>query len=138
MSSTETVPFAPIFATLQSAELESQWRDMANDVDVPQTIREEEFVWIHKLRDDFVKTLSDITDTEDMRMTLAIRYIELKCAWIQFNTTNNYCLMNTGNVDGRSVLKSCLLSHLLGNVESLLKAEEIAQISDFLSRPINT
>jgi len=138
MNTIEPSPFASIFTTLQSTELESQWRDMANDVDVPQSIREEEFVWIHKLRDDFVKTLSDITDTEDMRMTLAIRYIELKCAWIQFNTTNNYCLMNTGNLDGRSVLKSCLISHLLGNVESLLKTEEIAQITDFLSRPINT
>jgi len=138
MTTNEPSPLASIFTTLQSTELESQWRDMANDVDVPQTTREEEFVWIHKLRDDFVKTLIDITDTEDMRMTLAIRYIELKCAWIQFNTTNNYCLMNTGNLDGRSVLKSCLISHLLGNVESLLKPEEIAQITDFLSRPINT
>jgi len=138
MNTIEPSSLAPIFATLQLPELETQWRDMANDVDVSQSIREEEFVWIHKLRDDFVKTLSDITDTEDVRMTLAIRYIELKCAWIQFNTTNNYCLMNTGNVDGRSVLKSCLLSHLLGNVESLLTPNEINQITDFLSQPINT
>jgi len=138
MTTIEPSSLAPIFATLQLTELETQWRDMANDVDVSQSIREEEFVWIHKLRDDFVKTLSDITDTEDVRMTLAIRYIELKCAWIQFNTTNNYCLMNTGNVDGRSVLKSCLLSHLLGNVESLLTPNEINQITDFLSQPINT
>lgn len=138
MTTTEPSPFASIFAALQSTELETQWRDMAGDVNVPQATREEEFAWIHKLRDDFVKTLSDITDTEDMRMTLAIRYIELKCSWIQFNTTNNYCLMNTGEVDGRSVLKSCLLSHLLGNVETLLTPDEINQITDFLSRPINT
>ncbi len=133
----EKAAFEAIFDALEAPEIDVAWKNTAAEIDATPEMRKEAIAWVRNHRNFFVQALRDVNDPIDLRLTLALRYIELKSVWIQFNTTINYCLMNKGEADPRSLLCSSLISQLLISVESLLKPEEVEQISNFLNTPIN-
>jgi hypothetical protein len=125
-----------IFDSLEAPEIDVAWKQTANEIEATPELRREAIAWIRNHRNFFVQSLRNVTDPVDLRFTIALRYIELKSIWMQYNTTINYSLMSKGEVDPHSMLCSALISQLLVSVESLLTAEEYSKIEEFLSNPL--
>lgn len=125
-----------IFEALEAPEIDVAWKQTANEIEATPELRREAIAWIRNHRNFFVQALRCVSDPVDLRFTIALRYIELKSIWMQFNTTINYSLMSKGEVDPRTMLCSALISQLLVSVETLLTAEEYAKIEEFLSNPL--
>ena len=126
-----------IFDTLEAPEIDVAWKQAANEIDATPEMRREAIAWVRNHRNFFVQALRNVTDPVDLRFTIALRYIELKSIWMQFNTTINYSITSKGEVDPRTILCSALISQLLSSVETLLTAEEYAKIEEFLSNPLS-
>lgn len=92
--------------------------------------------WTMALRDDLVNLIQEIGDPDEVTMTLAINYIELKSRWIAMNTKMNYQTFRTGSCDTLLALRGAATSALLAHVESLLSSDDIDQITQFLSEPV--
>jgi len=92
--------------------------------------------WALALRDDLANLIHEIGDPDEVKMTLAINYIELKSRWIALNTKINYQTFRSGSCDTISALRGAALSALVGRVEELLTAADIDEITTFLSEPI--
>lgn len=103
----------------------------ANPADVEKLVR-----WTQSLRDDLIALIKEIDDEDEVAMTLAINYIELKSRWIAINTKINYQNFRTGSCDPVSALRGAAISQLLAKVESLLSQDDIDQITQFLAEPI--
>jgi hypothetical protein len=92
--------------------------------------------WALALRDDLVNLIREIGDPDEVKMTLAINYIELKSRWIALNTKMNYQTFRTGSCDTITALRGAALSAVVGKVEELLTQNDIEEITQFLSEPI--
>lgn len=103
----------------------------ANPADVDRIMK-----WAVALRDDVVNLVQEIDDLDEVRMTLAINYIELKSRWIALNTKINYQNFRTGTCDPMTALRGAAISSVLGHVESQLSPEDIDQITSFLAEPV--
>ncbi len=112
----------------RSALLEYQG---ANPSDVDRVVG-----WMSALRTDLITLIQEIEDPEEVAMTLAINYIELKSRWIAINTKINYQNFRTGSCDSATALRGAAISQLLALVEGLLTPEDIEQITAFLAEPI--
>ncbi len=82
--------------------------------------------------------LDDIKDIEEIPVTLALKYIETKCRWINLNTQINYRLMRTGVPMELEMYRASILSHLLLRMEALLPPQDLQTICDFLSQPVGS
>ncbi len=92
--------------------------------------------WSLALRDDLVHLITEIGDPDEVKMTLAINYIELKSRWIALNTKINYQTFRKGSCDTVTALRGAAISALVGRVEELLTPQDIDEITTFLSEPI--
>lgn len=92
--------------------------------------------WALALRDDLCTLIQEIGDPDEVKMTLAINYIELKSRWIALNTKINYQTFRTGSCDSMTALRGAALSAIVGHVEALLTPQDIDEITQFLSEPI--
>jgi hypothetical protein len=126
-----------IFDSLEAPEIDVAWKQTANEIEATPELRREAIAWVRNHRNFFVQSLRSVTDPADLRFTIALRYIELKSVWMQFNTTINYSLMSKGEVEPRAMLCSALISQLLVSVEALLTAEEYSKIEEFLANPLS-
>lgn len=97
---------------------------------------EQTLLWIDGLRRDLVKLVREIDEPEDIEMSLAIAYIEMKSRWIALNTKINYATFRRGACDQSDALRGNAISLLLGHIEDMLKQNDIEQISTFLAQPI--
>jgi hypothetical protein len=108
----------------------SQWPGV-EQADVERVIR-----WVSALRDDLIALVKEVGDPEEITMTLAINYIELKSRWIALNTKMNYQNFRTGSCDTLTALRGSGISALLARLEELLTPQDIEQIADFLAQPV--
>jgi hypothetical protein len=108
----------------------SEYQD-ANPQDVERVTK-----WISALRDDLVALINEINDEDEVKMTLAINYIEIKSRWIALNTKIAYQNFRLGKCDPVTALRGCATSSLLVLVEGLLTQGDIDQIAEFLAEPI--
>ena len=81
-------------------------------------------------------TLAAIEGGEDLHLTLAIQYIELKTRWIGMNNRINYTTIRTGVPATEDVLLATVLSMFLVHIEGLVHAEDVERINEFLAEPI--
>jgi hypothetical protein len=96
----------------------------------------ESVAWIDNLRRDILTLVKQIEDEDDVRMAVAIQYVELKSRWIAFNTKMNYERFRKGDCDRLDMCKGACASTLLGHIEELLSTEDVDKITDFLAAPI--
>ena len=123
-------------AKLMSPEIESEIRGM---IDAGVGTKEDARVAIEEAlgaRDSFVEVLRPIDDEEQVMLTLAIHYIEMKSRWIALNTKMNYSLFRTGNPDEPAMLRGTAMSTLLMLIEGMLTPDDVDQITEFLAEPI--
>lgn len=123
--------------TLRSDSMAAELREVlsgypgAHAGDVDRVIK-----WVLALREDLAVLVSEIGDPDEVTMTLAINYIELKSRWIGLNTKMNYQMFHRGSCDVVTALRGGALSALIGRIETLLTREDIEQITQFLAEPI--
>ncbi|MDX2116337.1 MAG: hypothetical protein SFZ24_12065 [Planctomycetota bacterium] len=92
--------------------------------------------WASGLRDDLAALIAEINDPDEVRMTLAINYIELKSRWIALNTRMNYQNFRSGSCDTLTALRGTAISALIARVEEMLTQDDIDQITQFLAEPV--
>jgi len=84
----------------------------------------------------YLQQLEDIKDVEEIPVSLALKYIETKCRWINLNTQINYRLMRTGEPMELEMYQASVLSHILMHLEHLLPADDLQAICEFLTQPV--
>lgn len=93
--------------------------------------------WIKAQRHDFVEMAAEIDDREELELSIAVRYIELKSHWMMLNTKIQYSLFRAGEAPDVLMYRASLVSHVVGTLEQLLTPSDIERITRFLAQPIN-
>lgn len=93
-------------------------------------------VWFNSVINNFLKILEDVEDEEELRVLLFSKYVELKCFWKQLNTQIQYQNFNTGNTDSKLIIQASLITYILIAIEPLIHEEDLAEIQQFLTKPI--
>lgn len=93
-------------------------------------------VWFNSVINNFLKILEDVEDEEELRVLLFSKYVELKCFWKQLNTQVQYQNFNTGNTDSMLIIQASLITYILIAIEPLIHEEDLAEIQQFLTKPI--
>jgi hypothetical protein len=110
------------------------WRE---DYSVVDSDFKETKVWIEKIISDFLELVRDIEDTSELSVTMFTKYIEFKCFWRQLNTQIQYQNFKTGTANTTLIGRASLTTFVLSAMEPLISQSELAEIQDFLMKPIN-
>ncbi|MFB6344940.1 MAG: chemotaxis protein CheW [bacterium] len=117
-------------------ELEEQWKEHIDTTIEDEDVQEDLLEWIRGLRDDFLDFMDVVQDPQEVREALVDRYIELKSHWKMLNTKMQYQAVNTGQPDPPLMVKGSLVSKLLEKIENQLGGDEVADLTEFLSNPM--
>lgn len=93
--------------------------------------------WVRHMREDLVALLRAVDDDEQVGVTLAVNYIELKSRWIALNTKVNYQTFRTGSCDPEVACRGTGCSMLLAELETLLTPDDVEKIAEFLAQPVS-
>lgn len=92
--------------------------------------------WVKSQRRDFIEMAVEIDDVEELELSIAVRYIELKSHWMMLNTKIQYSLFHAGEAPDETMFRASLVSHVVGTLEQLLTPSDIERITRFLAQPI--
>jgi len=123
---------------LTAAELEEDWEDTVRSMIDDDEQVEEILDWVRGFRDEFLELAEDVDDPKEIQTSIVIRYIEIKCRWMMLNTQMQYQAVNTGEPDQEIMVKGSLVSNLLEQLEEFLDEDDIREITEFLSQPIDS
>lgn len=108
----------------------------------PNDLSEKDFVkgWFEIQYQALFYNLEDITDDEDIKVTLKYRYLELKSHWFQLNNRVQYAMIN-GKINETLTYKTSLISLLINQFEEILSNDIVENIhlmlNDFLESNID-
>lgn len=122
---------------LTKDSLDESWSEAIDSMIDEEGQAEELLNWVKEYRDEFLDMTEDVQDPEEIRTSLILRYIEIKCHWMILNTQMQYQAVNTGEADPEIMVKGSLISNLLEELEDFLDQEEVQQLTKFLSEPID-
>jgi hypothetical protein len=122
--------FAPI--------LEEQWAECVSAWEpVERGSRERVMDLIQGLRREVLEACEGAAgDAEDLAVTLATGFIELKSRWIMLNAQIQYQTFRCGSAPSETLYFASLVSFLIDAVEALLPDSEVARINEFLADPL--
>jgi hypothetical protein len=89
-------------------------------------------------RQSLLAAVDIVLDGDDLRYSLASRYVELKAHWIQLNVRVQYSNMVYGSADPVLIAEAGAVSFLLARIEHLVDAEYIRRINDLLLAPLDS
>lgn len=126
------------FPTLESAllspELERAWREcLAGWEDGPSVQRADCRAQVEALRDQFLRTLRDITDPVEQTAAGSLFYVQVKSQWILLNTHIGYQIA-AGRIDQSAFTQAELLAALLTAIERCLTPVEVEGATTYLSQ----
>jgi len=87
----------------------------------------------HKLKE----VAEPIDDEDQLGMTMAVYFIELKARWIGHNTQMNFQLFQSGQFDPLLPFMAAAVSIVLAYVEAELTPTDIERINEFLAEPVS-
>ena len=123
---------------LRSTQLTAEWEESRQAIEgVSPEAQASALAEIIALRDEFLKVVEEIADPEEITVSVAIKYIELKSHWIMLNTLLNYQTFRRGECDPEQMLRASLASRLLQSIENLVDRKDLSTITKFLAEPIN-
>jgi hypothetical protein len=122
---------------LNSDELEKSWKESAETLIDDEDKVESLLDWVRGYRDEFLGLTDDVQDPDEVQTSIVVRYIEIKCHWMMLNTQMQYQAVNTGNPDQELMTKGSLISNLLEKLEEFLDEDDIREITEFLSQPMD-
>ncbi len=127
---------ASLQAELTGDELQQYWASCLDEYkEATLEERAKLLSWVHNLRDGFLSHAADIDDEEELLVSVALSYIELKSKWQMLNTQVNYQVFRTGEAKPELMFKSSLLSVIVDTIGKFLTTEDITKIQEFLLNP---
>ncbi|MCS6808921.1 MAG: hypothetical protein RML40_09545 [Bacteroidota bacterium] len=124
---------------LSNAALEPLWHDILDAyIEGAEAEKQRLIAWINDVRNTIVRCALDIGDDnpEELLVSVALRYIELKSQWHMLNTQINYQVFRKGEAEPMLLYQSSLLSTLVDALQQLLSNEDLAKIDEFLTNPV--
>lgn len=93
--------------------------------------------WVYRIRDEFIAHADDVgdDDPEELLISVALGYIEMKSQWQMLNTQINYQVFRRGEANIILTYKSSLLSVLVDAIGKFLSQEDLSKIHEFLLNP---
>ncbi len=122
---------------LSKDSLDESWKEAIDSMIDEDNKAHELLDWVKEYRDEFLNMTEDVQDPDEIRTSLILRYIEIKCHWMILNTQMQYQAVNTGGADPEIMVKGSLISNLLEELENFLDQEEIERLTKFLTEPID-
>ncbi|TAE24286.1 MAG: hypothetical protein EAZ92_13460 [Candidatus Kapaibacterium sp.] len=131
-----TLDIALLRSTLTGSELEQYWASCLEEyTEASSEERATLLAWVHHVRDGFLSHAADIDDEEELLVSVALSYIELKSKWQMLNTQVNYQVYRTGDAKPDLMFKSSLLSVIVDAIGKFLTDDDIIKIQEFLLNP---
>lgn len=134
-----TVTVQNLRDALHSAEVEELWKVCleAYHQDNTSQDRLDLAKWIASVRTNFLSHAEDVgdEDSDELRTSLALGYIEMKSRWQMLNTQINYQVFRKGEANITLTYKSTLLSILVDKIGSFITAQDLQKIQEFLLNP---
>ena len=128
---------AQIRTALTAPELSQMWAESCEQIEgVSKDAQERCVQEISERRDEFLKVAEEVDDDEELEVTAALKYIELKSHWIMLNTLLNYQVFRKGESNPEQMLRASLASRLMLTVEALIGGQDLSKITKFLAEPI--
>jgi hypothetical protein len=91
------------------------------------------------VRANFLSHLDDVgDDSEELLISVALGFIEMKSQWQMLNTQINYQVFRKGEANTYMTYKSSLLSVLVDAIGQFLTPEDLEKIQEFLLNPTAT
>ncbi len=125
---------------LESNAVEEMWKSSldAYQEGTPQD-RSDLAQWIMDVRANFLSHLDDVgDDSEELLISVALGFIEMKSQWQMLNTQINYQVFRKGEANTYMTYKSSLLSVLVDAIGQFLTPEDLEKIQEFLLNPTAT
>jgi hypothetical protein len=125
---------------LESNAVEEMWKSSldAYQEGTPQ-YRSDLAQWIMDVRANFLSHLDDVgDDSEELLISVALGFIEMKSQWQMLNTQINYQVFRKGEANTYMTYKSSLLSVLVDAIGQFLTPEDLEKIQEFLLNPTAT
>lgn len=125
---------------LHSAKIEEAWK-MSLDAYQEGTAQDRLDLaeWIINVRANFLAHVEDVGDeAEELLISVALGYIEMKSQWQMLNTQINYQVFRKGEANVYLTYKSSLLSVLVDAIGTLLTPDDLDKIREFLLSPTAT
>lgn len=128
---------AEIEQALDMNRLANAWAELAGAfADADAAAEAAARAWTRQRRDTFLAAAAEVDDPDDRRYAVVLQYIELKSHWIQLNTQISYQNAARGEPDAALVLRAAHCAQLLGTIECLISADDLALITRFLAAPM--
>ena len=99
--------------------------------------KEEMFEWLSENYDKIQQLLDEVDDEIDLKMSLAVNYIQTKSQWIIANTFINYSYMRGVEPEARLIYRATTFSKFLKMLEQFIDPDDLKNITDFLSKPVS-
>lgn len=123
--------------SLTESNLEENWEEIVDSMIDDADQKQELLSWVEGYRDEFLEMTEDVQDESEVKTSLILRYIEIKCHWMMLNTHMQYQAVNTGNPDEEIMVKGSLISGLLEKLEDFMDENDVEKITGFLSKPMD-
>ncbi len=137
-----TVTVQNLRDALHSAEVEELWKVCLDAYYHDNTLQERIDLakWIASVRTNFLAHAEDVgdEDSDELRTSLALGYIEMKSRWQMLNTQINYQVFRKGEANVNLTYKSTLLSVLVDKIGNFITAQDLQKIQEFLLNPTVT
>lgn len=128
--------FENIRAALMSTTIEEYWQSCLSEYVIANNEeRNSLLAWIQGIRDGFVAHAGDIDDDEELLISVALSYIQLKSQWQMLNTQINYQVFRTGEARPNLTFRSSLLSIIVDEIGKFLTDDDLVKIQEFLLNP---
>jgi hypothetical protein len=137
---TMTVTVQNLRDALHSAEVEELWEICLEAYHQDNTSQQDHIdlaKWISSVRTNFLAHAEDVgdEDSDELRTSLALGYIEMKSRWQMLNTQINYQVFRKGEANITLTYKSTLLSILVDKIGGFITAQDLQKIQEFLLNP---
>ncbi|MCU0427881.1 MAG: hypothetical protein MUF71_19900 [Candidatus Kapabacteria bacterium] len=119
-------------------DIDTQWKETLESFEEgSETDKSTLHQWVYRVRDEFIAHADDVGDEEEeeLLISVALAYIEMKSQWQMLNTQINYQVFRKGEANMILTYKSSLLSVLVDAIGKFLSNEDLSKIHEFLLNP---
>jgi hypothetical protein len=117
-------------------DLDATWDDILSSwTHADATERKAVYAFVAGLRNRVLGSLKDIDAMDELKYSVAIQYVELRCHWTLLNTRIQHQTAQ-GQPDDALLYRATCVSQLIDALEALLPPESVDQLSAFIAEPL--
>jgi uncharacterized protein related to proFAR isomerase len=128
-----------IAEAVEAKHLESAWHEALDGWESGSEATKQQILnELQRLKTEFLEHVVDVDDEQELTVSVALKYIELKSQWQMLNTQINYRVFRGVEVDEAMLYKATLLSTVVEMIGSFLTDEDLQKIMEFLLNPVHS